>query len=160
VTEVGDAYQEVVGAVERALNPGATVTVSGWIAAPDRQRDMDVAVQGLVDGRPHVVLIACQDQQHPVGIGSIDRVEAKRRDFGADAAILYSTSGFTRDALLQARRVGIEPVAAVVAGDGRIRVVVYQTIVAKSLALDRWNCTVYAGEGAYFPALEGFDRRR
>ena len=35
MAKLGDAYQEIVGAVQRALDPGSRVDVGVWVEGPD-----------------------------------------------------------------------------------------------------------------------------
>jgi hypothetical protein len=44
--KTGDEYQQIVGAVVKALDPGAQVTVGKWVIGPDGRRDKDVEVRG------------------------------------------------------------------------------------------------------------------
>ena len=55
MTKAGDEYQAVVGAVAKALDPGAVVRVGVWVVGPDGRRDLDVEVLGSIEGRPHFV---------------------------------------------------------------------------------------------------------
>ena len=48
---------------------------------------------------------------------------------------MFSNSGFTRDALKKANRVGIEMASAMKAKDDTVRIVVHRKVVARRLAL-------------------------
>ena len=52
MAKAGDEYQEIVGAVAQALDPGASVKVAQWIEGPDGKRDLDVEVRGTINGSP------------------------------------------------------------------------------------------------------------
>src|SRR5215510_1062106 len=45
-TKAGDEYQDIVAAVQCALDPGAAVRAGQWIEGPDGRRDLDVEVRG------------------------------------------------------------------------------------------------------------------
>ena len=139
----GDEYQEIVGAVAKALDPGATVNVGQWVEGPDGRRDMDVEIRGTIEGNPRFVLVECKDWRRPVGIKEIDALDSKRHDLGADETFIYSNHGFTEDALRKARRVGIGACSALKAGDKRIKLVFYRELVAKKLSVDRWSPILY-----------------
>jgi len=143
MAKAGDDYQEIVGAVQRALDPGSQVDVGVWVDGPDGRRDMDVAIRGVKDGQAHLTLIECKDWRMPVGIGVIDALDSKRRDLGANAAIVFSNSGFTDDAERKAARVGISLAGALKAGDARIRVRVWREFIARRRAVDRWSMVVF-----------------
>lgn len=96
--KAGDTYQGIVTAVAKAIHPSAEVTKADWVDGPDGRRDMDVAIR-YSNPQPSLVLLECKDWQRPVGIGAIDALESKRRDLGASKALIYSNSGFTKQAL-------------------------------------------------------------
>lgn len=150
MAKAGDDYQAIVEAVARAVHKDAKVTVGDWVEGPDGQRDMDVRVQPPGSGP---LLLECKDRSRPIGIGVIDALESKRRDLGVEAALIYSNSGFTRQALLKAERVGIGALSAVKADDDRIRLFIGREWIAKALAVERWGWTLYFDEGFPIPTL-------
>ena len=77
MTNPGDDYQDIVGAIRRALDPGAQVDVGAWVDGPDGQRDMDVAVRGTAHGKPQSILIECKDWRDRVGIAVIDALAVR-----------------------------------------------------------------------------------
>ena len=89
------------------------------------------------------MLVECKDWAELVGIAVVDALDSKRRDLGADEAVIYSNAGFTEPALRKASRVGIGMASALRAGDRRIRGVVQKEFVAKSLSLDHLSATIY-----------------
>jgi hypothetical protein len=131
----GDEYRELVGRVMAALDPGTAVKTEQWITGPDGERDMDVEVRGTLKGAPHFILVECKDHARPVGIGFVDAFESKIRDLNPDRAIMFSNSGFTRDALKKANRVGIEMASAMKANDGIVKIEVHREVVARRLTL-------------------------
>ena len=153
MTKLGDDYQELVGAVEKALDPGATVRVGVWVICPDGRRDLDVEVRATIEGRPHFIQIECKDWAKPVGISVVDALDSKRRDFEADRAIIYSNSGFTEPAMKKAVRLDIGMASALKAGDQRIKIVVHKELVAKRLSVDHVRVVLYppSDAGASLP---------
>jgi len=147
MAKLGDEYQEIVGAVERALDPGAIVRVGVWVVGPDGRRDLDVEVRGTIDGKPHFIQIECKDWADPVGISVVDALDSKRRDFDADRAVIYSNSGFTEPALRKAARLAIGMASALKAGDHRVKVSVHKELIAKRLSVDHVRVTLYPPPG-------------
>ena len=139
--KAGTEYQELVALVAKALDPKADIQTGQWIEGPDGDREVDVAVWGTVDGAPHFIHIECKDWKRPVDIQAIDNLDSKRRHLSADAAMLYSNSGFTKNALRKAERVGIDAVSAMAAGNRLIRPMIERELVAKRLSVDTFQMT-------------------
>lgn len=139
----GSEYEQIVGAVCRALEPGADVQVSTWTLGPDGRRDMDVSIRGIKDGRPFFALVECKDWKDPVGVAVLDALDSKRRDLGADLSTIYSNSGFTENAKRKAIRVGISLCSAMKSGDRKVRVMVERQFYAKVISVDRWSLVTY-----------------
>jgi hypothetical protein len=92
MAKLGDEYNQIVAAVEKALDPGATVTIKKWLHGPDGKREIDVEVRGTVNGVAKFIFVECKDYTHgktpkPVDITDIDELDSKRRDLGADADV-------------------------------------------------------------------------
>jgi hypothetical protein len=134
----GDYYTDFVARVLSLLGPDRVVRVGEWIEGPDGLRDMDVEVCGTAEGRPHFCLVECKDWDRPVGIQVVDAFDSKRKDLGADRAIIYSNSGFTAPAVLKAKRVGIELAAAVCEHDPRIKARLVTRHVARAVIVQDW----------------------
>ena len=143
---LGEEYEEIVAAVERALDRAADVRVGQWIEGPDGGREVDVEVRGIRDGAPYFVLVECKDWKRPVNIGEMDKLNDKGHDLGADRIVLYSNSGFTAKALRKATRVGIGCASALMSGNRRIRAVVEREFVAKRLSVDQWSLEIVVRE--------------
>lgn len=129
-------------AVAKAIHLSAEVTKADWVDGPDGRRDMDVAIRSP-GPEPSLVLLECKDWRRPVGIGAIDALESKRRDLGASKALIYSNSGFTKQALRKATRVGIGALSALKADDSHIRLVLERDWIAKRLSVERWRWIFY-----------------
>lgn len=135
MSKAGDEYRELVGNVMAALDPGSAVKTEQWITGPDGERDMDVEVRGTLNGVAHFILVECKDHARRIGICVIDAFESKIRDLKPDRAIMFSNSGFTRDAMKKAKRVGIEMASAMKARDSTIKLQVHREVVARRLSL-------------------------
>ena len=118
-----------------ALDHGSAVTTEQWITGPDGARDMDVEVRGTLNGVPHFILVECKDHARPIGIGFVDAFESKIRDLTPDRAIMFSNSGFTRDALKKANRVELEMASAMKAKDQAVKIEVHRELIARRLTL-------------------------
>jgi hypothetical protein len=156
MAKAGDEYQEIVGVVAKALDPGASVKVGQWMEGPDGRRDMDVEVRGTVNGAAYFALIECKDWKAPVGIKVVDALDSKRHDLNADRAIIYSNSGFTAPALRKAARVEIETFSALKAGDNSIRVVVERSFIAKELSVALTRIMLYPFPGETLGVDDGW----
>lgn len=135
----GSAYEEIVGSVCAALEPGAKVRVSTNKLGPDGQRDIDVSVRGTRNGKPYFALVECKDWKRKVGIAVVDALHSKSHDLEADLSVIYSNSGFTGSAYRKATRLGISLCSAMKAGDRRVRIVVERDFRAHLLAVDRYS---------------------
>ena len=141
--KAGTEYQELVALVAKALDPNAQIKTGHWIEGPDGEREVDVEVRGTVQGKPHFILIECKDWKKRVDIQEVDKLDSKRRDLLADAAIIYSNSGFTKKALRKAERLGIDVASAVAAGNRLVRVLLERELVVKRLSVDSWRLMLY-----------------
>jgi len=158
MSKLGETYQTIVADVARALNPGATIEVGEWIMGPDGDREVDVSVHGETDdGGHHFILIECKDHKRPIGIAVVDALDSKRRDLKADAAVLYSNSGFTAQALLKAHRVGIQIVSAMTDGDKGTRGTITRFFVAGRRSVDSYRMVLYPAEAGDAQFLDRYD---
>ncbi len=145
MAKAGDEYQEIVGLVRQALEPNAFVKTGQWITGPDGKRDMDVEVRGMLQGEEHFILVECKDWSRKVGIGPIDALESKRRDLGADDAVIYSNSGFTEPAIRKAKRVGIRMFSAMRKGDDKIKFILHRQVVALASSVNTYSIRIGSG---------------
>lgn len=147
MAKAGDAYREIVGTIMGVLDPDSAVKTEQWITGPDGERDMDVEVRGTLNGVPHFILVECKDHARPIGIGIVDAFESKIRDLKPERAIVFSNSGFTRDALKKANRVGIEMASAMKANDDTVKIKIYREVVARRLTLIFGTVFLYPFDG-------------
>lgn len=130
-----------------ALDHGSAVKTEQWITGPDGERDMDVEVRGTLNGTPHFVLVECKDHARAIGIGFVDGFESKIRDLKPNRAIMFSNSGFTRDAFKKASRVGIEMASAMKAKDDVVKIEILRKVVARRLTLTFSTIFIYPFNG-------------
>jgi hypothetical protein len=135
MVKLGRPYETLVGLIEQALHPDATVEVGQWVEGPDGEREIDVSIKGAVDGKDTFVFLECKDWKKQVGIETIDAVDSKRQDLGADRTIVVSNSGFTAGALNKARRKDIVCMSAMAEGNETVRFVLYREFLAKRLSV-------------------------
>jgi hypothetical protein len=146
MSKAGDLYMELVAKVREALNPEASIKTGQWLDGPDGEREVDVEVRGLVDGNPYFVLIEVKDWKRRVDVQTIDALDSKRKDLGADTAFAYSNSGFTSMAIRKAGRVGIGLASAFAAGDNRVHLIAEGDFFRKHLSIDIVKFTLYPYE--------------
>ena len=60
LAKAGMDYQELVGKIEAAFDPGADVRVGEWMESPDGSRDCDVSIRGTRDGAPFFAFAECK----------------------------------------------------------------------------------------------------
>jgi Restriction endonuclease len=155
MAKLGMPYQELVAKVERALNPGAEITVNPWVESPDGRRDCDVSIRGSIDGQPIFVFIECKDWRRRVGVASIDALDSKRNDVGATDTIIYSNSGFSDVALKKAHRKGIITCSAIAEGDERIHVAMTTYVTTKRTHVAQLKLKLFLG--AEYEITEQFE---
>jgi hypothetical protein len=139
----GRSYQKLVGYVVKAFDQNASVTEEVKIEGPDGWRDMDVFVEGTIDGAPYKLLIECKDyslkKTGKVGIGIVDALDSKRNDMGVNGAMIFSNSGFSKDAKRKAKRKRIGLFSALKAEDPRVKVVIEEEVYSRIVVLKSIN---------------------
>ncbi len=133
MSKLGTAYQELVAEVIKSFDSNNDIIVEEglWVNGPDGQRDIDVSVRGVINGKEIFILIECKDYSKKtgkVGINIIDEIDSKRHDLNADIAIISSNSGFTEPALNKARRKDIVAISVLKEGDERVKIEIEQEI--------------------------------
>ncbi len=138
--KLGRAFERVVKDVFSAMDQKSVVRHGQWVTGPDGRRELDVLVEGTVEGIPRRVLVECKDFNSrttgPVGIGFIDALESKRRDLAADVSFICSNAGFTADAVRKAKRVGIGLIGVLRERDQRIRFQVKEEIYIRRVKVE------------------------
>jgi hypothetical protein len=150
VTKAGKQFELVVADVVREMSPGAKVCQGEWIEGPDGRRELDVLIEGKVDGNNRRIYIECRDynpKKRPIGIAQIDALDSKHRDLGMDASLLCSNAGFSDAAVRKAKRLGIGLIGVLREADTRIRYKVIDQIYIRRLTFEaekskihvKWN---------------------
>jgi hypothetical protein len=124
MSKLGKQFQLVVADVVRQMDPNANVREGQWVKGPDGARELDVVVEGTIEGVVRRIQIECRDygmRRRRIGIGAIDALESKHRDLKIDASLMCSNIGFSDDAVRKAKRVGIGLIGVLRQHDPRIR---------------------------------------
>jgi hypothetical protein len=147
IAKQGIPFQTLVGSVVQAFDPNALVKSEQWVDGPDGRRDMDVFVQGNVEGAPFRLLIECKDYNPrttgKVGIEYVDALDSKRHDLQVDGAIICSNSGFTADSIRKAKRKHIGLIAILKAGDPRVKAVIKEEIYTRHIKIGTINISFH-----------------
>jgi len=102
-------FQQLIRIIEEQAAPsGAIVRESALIA--DRSgitREIDVYVEIPVGVRSVVLAIECRDHARRADVNWIDQVVGKYRDLVVDQLTIVASAGFTPNAILKARALGI-----------------------------------------------------
>jgi hypothetical protein len=107
------------------------VEVGEWVEGPDGDREVDVSIRGIIEGKDTFILVECKDLKRDVGIAAIDALDSKSKDLGADRTIIVGNSGFTAPALSKARRKDITCMSAMAEGNDLVRFVLHREFLAK-----------------------------
>ena len=150
--KAGSAYEKFVASTIQAMDSTIKVHPHHWEDGPDGYRDMDVLIEGILNGSPHKILIECKDfdrkKTGPVGIHFVDALDSKRHDLDVDSAIICSNSGFTKDAIRKAKRKKIGLVSIVKAGDPHVKNVIQEEVYIRKIEVDKVNISIKSeGEG-------------
>jgi hypothetical protein len=118
-------YRSLVADVIHAMEPNAYVSVGGEVIGPDGARTVDVQVWPAGDrtAGPTIVDVIDLPNGAPARIGAIDHLDSKRRDLPVKAALISSNTGFERDAISKAKRIGIGLITVLKQGDSRASVI-------------------------------------
>lgn len=152
MTKVGTPYEQVVAEVLASFDPKVNVSQGQWVPGPDGRRDMDVLLEGTVNGKNRRVMVECKDfnpdpkSTGPVGIQYVDALDSKRRDLAVDFAVICSNGGFTADAIHKAKRVGIGIISVLKKNDERVRFRVVEEIYLRHLKLENSAVQLKYGE--------------
>jgi len=147
VSKQGKPYEEAVAAVLQAFDRSAKISQGKWVIGPDGRRELDVTVEGLLNGQPRSMLVECKDfnprTTGPVGIAYLDALDSKRRDLNMDFALLCSNAGFTVDAIRKAKRVNIGLASIIRKGDPRVRFTVKDETYLRNVRVESISVTLH-----------------
>lgn len=136
MSKIGKEFELAVSDVVREMDPNSIVRQGMWVDGPDGSRDLDIIIEGTVDGVAKRIQIECKDynpNQRPLGIGFVDALDSKHRDLRMDVSLLCSNAGFTADAVRKAKRLGIGLIGVLREHDQRIRYKVFDEIYIRRI---------------------------
>lgn len=145
MSNIGTPFELVVSDVVKEMDPNANVRQGEWIIGPDGHRNLDVIIEGTVDGITRKIHIECKDynpDSRPIGINFIDALESKHRDLNVDLSLLCSNAGFTTDAIRKSKRKGIGLIGVLREGDKRIRYRVMDEIYIRRIDIVPNSCDI------------------
>ena len=97
-------FQAIVRHVrQHLLAPGVTVTESKILrdAVLGIGREVDVVIEGTLDGEPVVISMEVRERSRPADLPWVQEMLGKHQDLPTNRLILVSKSGFTKQALVQ-----------------------------------------------------------
>lgn len=155
MAKLGRAFEQVVADVVKEFDPSAEVVVGEWVKGPDGLRELDVLINGTVEGVRRRVLIECKDfnsRRRPVGIAVIDAADSKHRDLAIDLSLVCSNAGFSKEAVRKAGRVGIGLIGVLKEDDPRIRYKIFDEIYLRRVELSqKADVTIHLMSGVPMP---------
>lgn len=136
MAKLGRQFELVVSDVVREMDPSSIVRQGEWVEGPDGSRELDVIIEGAVDGVFRRIQIECRDynpDSRRIGIAHIDALDSKHRDLEMDVSLLCSNAGFSADAKRKAKRLGIGLIGVLREGDTRIRYSIMDEIYVRRI---------------------------
>lgn len=97
--------QQLIAAIARTLDGAAHVTE--WLllrTAGGLPREVDVAIESTVAGRPVRIAVEYRDHARPADATWIEELAAKYRDLAVDQVVAVAKAGFTPAARTRAAR--------------------------------------------------------
>lgn len=106
----GKDFEKAVYEFVRTIGPTATVSFDHTVADRDTgtPRQVDVWVEAkLMNHFPQTFAISCKDHKRPLNISHVETFLSEVRSTGAGSGIIYSRSGFSKNALAKAKANGV-----------------------------------------------------
>lgn len=85
-----------------------TVIQNAFLNGPDGPREIDILIESTVAGHKVKIIVECKDYNKNVDVKVIDALVSKMADVNASKAILIARKGFSKTAIMKARRHAIE----------------------------------------------------
>jgi len=142
----GLEYTKVVQELMKVLHPDKTIKINSIINGPDGKREIDVEVRGVFNNKDSFLFIECKDWNRPVGIEIIDAVDSKGQDLKTDEIIVFSNSGFTKEAINKSLRKNIKICSVLKNKDKIIKIKIYRKALIKTISIENWELIVYPVE--------------
>lgn len=111
INKTGKDLQRLTRAIEGARAAGQPIQVESPKRIRDKLtgklREHDVVL--TVTHQHHTVVIAleCRDRSRPIGVDAVEAFHSKCRDTGIHSAVMVSSRGFYRTALVKAAAYGV-----------------------------------------------------
>lgn len=103
--------EQIVALFEQALSHHRGVSIESPAFLPDRDtgkpREVDVLISGQLGSVAIRCIVECRAHQRPQGVQWLEQVSAKKQSVDASEAVAVSASGFTKNALEKAPKLGI-----------------------------------------------------
>ncbi|POB05797.1 hypothetical protein [Halopseudomonas oceani] len=108
-----NAFQRVVFIVHQSLEPEWAVTESNML--PDiysgTLREVDITAERLIAGHQLILSIECRDHQRAADVTWVEQMYSKHQLLPTSKLVLWSRSGFTREAIAKAKLLKIDAVS-------------------------------------------------
>src|ERR1700722_19138631 len=89
-------FQKLVTLVKKHSSNGSTVTESKFLLDRNgKDHEVDIVIEGQVDGISFIVGIECTEQSRPADDGWVNEMKGKHDRLPTDILILASKNGFT-----------------------------------------------------------------
>lgn len=150
VKKRGLAFQRLVGEIAKAFDPDSIIHVEDWHEGPDGRRDMDVVIEGTLNGKNIKTVIECKDYDKVktgnVGIEIVDALDSKRHDLDCDFAVICSNSGFTKPAISKGKRKNIGLISILKANDPNAKAIITEEIFTRHISVKNIKYTIHGEE--------------
>jgi len=107
MSQVSDRFEQQVSRIHELIEqPGSVVTWNDHIPDPDnpvQPRQIDITIKR--DGT--LTIIECRIHNKPQDVKWIEELMGRRKSLNADAVIAVSHAGFTKGAIIKARKYGV-----------------------------------------------------
>ncbi|WP_292415156.1 MULTISPECIES: restriction endonuclease [unclassified Methylophaga] len=103
----GKSFEEAVYEIVKLFSGDAEVFKNTFITgASGTKRQIDVEVKSYLLGAPVNMIIECKDHKTKIGVKIVDEMVGKVDDVGANIGVIVSNSGFSKNAISRAKRLG------------------------------------------------------
>jgi hypothetical protein len=116
----GEKFEQLITEIFEALtrnNEFESISKNVQLPGPDGDREIDVLITGKVGPFSVNTIVECKDYKNKVNVMVVDALHSKMADVKANKAVLVTRNGFSRGAILKAKRLGISLCTANQASD-------------------------------------------
>jgi hypothetical protein len=106
-------FQKIVYLVKYHFNDSAIVEESAMLSdlVTGKKREVDVCIHGDLAGHKVCISLECVEKSRKADVTWVEQMSAKHQRLPTNKLILYSKSGFTKDAYILANSCGIDTVS-------------------------------------------------